>query len=121
MNEEQLRAQLNAVYSSTSWRITAPLRAMSRIVRAGGVSKAEVKARIVSILRFLSKSDFIRRAGKRILSYFPSLRAKVQGLLLQRPLPAPFVNIVAEHAATKVLSAETAAILKQIKMLRKEF
>lgn len=121
MNEEQLRAQLNAVYSSTSWRITAPLRAVSRLVQVRGMSKAEVKVHIVSALRFLAKSAFVRRLGKRVLGYFPSLRNKVQSLLLQRTLPAPVIHITAEHVTTSLLSSETAAILKQIKMLRKEF
>ncbi|MFZ6799394.1 hypothetical protein [Undibacterium sp. Di24W] len=33
MTEEQLRDQLDAVYASTSWKITAPLRATSGLFR----------------------------------------------------------------------------------------
>lgn len=33
MNEKQLRAELDAVYGSLSWRITAPLRHLSAFVR----------------------------------------------------------------------------------------
>lgn len=33
MNEEQLRAQLDAIYASTSWRITAPFRWLVRLPR----------------------------------------------------------------------------------------
>lgn len=29
MSEEQLRAELDAVYASTSWKITAPLRSLT--------------------------------------------------------------------------------------------
>jgi Pyruvate/2-oxoacid:ferredoxin oxidoreductase delta subunit len=34
MNEEQLRAQLEAVFSSTSWKVTAPLRIFSKCIKA---------------------------------------------------------------------------------------
>nr|WP_315484429.1 hypothetical protein [uncultured Undibacterium sp.] len=33
MTEEQLRDQLDAVYASTSWKITAPLRVASGVFR----------------------------------------------------------------------------------------
>lgn len=32
MNEDQLRVQLEAVYSSTSWKVTAPLRFFSKYI-----------------------------------------------------------------------------------------
>lgn len=35
MTNEQLRAQLDAMYASTSWRVTAPLRLISTIARTG--------------------------------------------------------------------------------------
>lgn len=33
MNEDQLRVQLEEVYSSTSWKVTAPLRLFSKYIR----------------------------------------------------------------------------------------
>lgn len=33
MNEDQLRGQLEAVYSSTSWKVTAPLRLFSKCIK----------------------------------------------------------------------------------------
>lgn len=121
MNEEQLRAQLNAVYSSTSWRITAPLRTLSGLVRAGKLPRARIKSRIVSILRFLAKSEMVRRIGKRVLSHTPKLRNKLQGLLLQPAIPTTFVDLSRINSPKNLQSAETEAILKQIKMMRKEF
>jgi hypothetical protein len=34
MNEDQLRAQLEAVYGSTSWKVTAPLRLFSKCIKS---------------------------------------------------------------------------------------
>ncbi|MFZ6658574.1 hypothetical protein ACO0LH_25325 [Undibacterium sp. TJN19] len=36
MNEEQLRAELDAVYASSSWKITAPLRYVVLLLKSDG-------------------------------------------------------------------------------------
>ena len=39
MNEEQLQAELDAVYASSSWKITAPLRYVALLLKSGGWQK----------------------------------------------------------------------------------
>lgn len=39
MNEEQLRAELKAVYASSSWKLTAPLRYSVELLKSGGLPK----------------------------------------------------------------------------------
>ncbi|MBC3920286.1 hypothetical protein H8L32_22670 [Undibacterium sp. CY18W] len=45
MNEDQLRAELKAVYTSSSWRITAPLRLVSQLLKSGGWQKLYLDTR----------------------------------------------------------------------------
>ncbi|MFZ6711391.1 hypothetical protein [Undibacterium sp. TC9W] len=39
MNEEQLRAELKAVYASSSWKLTAPMRYSVELLKNGGLPK----------------------------------------------------------------------------------
>lgn len=39
MNEEQLRAELKAVYASSSWKLTAPMRYSVELLKSGGLPK----------------------------------------------------------------------------------
>ncbi|MBN9070282.1 MAG: class I SAM-dependent methyltransferase [Rhizobiales bacterium] len=94
--EEQLRElsdiqqRLAAVYESTSWRVTKPLRAASSIAadmreRAAGArsalgASARKTARRVAMLA--AAQPLVREAGKRVLGRFPDAAARMRGFLL---------------------------------------
>lgn len=94
--EEQLRElsdiqqRLAAVYESTSWRVTKPLRVASSIAadmreRAAGArsalgASARKTARRVAMLA--AAQPLVREAGKRVLGRFPDAAARMRGFLL---------------------------------------
>ncbi|MFZ6768261.1 hypothetical protein ACO0LM_14460 [Undibacterium sp. Di26W] len=47
MNEDQLRAELKAVYASSSWKITAPLRMVFQLLKRGGWQKLYLDIKIL--------------------------------------------------------------------------
>lgn len=75
MNEEQLRAELDAVYQSISWKLTAPLRKTFFYIKKIFTHCKRILIR--SILWFLRK-PFILTLGKRLLNYFPNLNIKLR-------------------------------------------
>ncbi len=94
--EEQLRElsdiqqRLAAVYESTSWRVTKPLRVASSIaadMREGAAgarsalgASARKTARRVAMLA--AAQPLVREAGKRVLGRFPDAAARMRGFLL---------------------------------------
>lgn len=121
MNEEQLREQLAKVYSSTSWRITAPLRILGSILKRRWFPFDATKKFIVALIRHLARSDVLRRAAKRIFVYFPSLGARVRRILLQHSVEG--LSTSSEQTDKildqKNLSTEANLILRQLTLLRK--
>jgi FkbM family methyltransferase len=87
---ERMRAELTAVYSSTSWILTAPLRGSVRLLR--GLLRLPVRA-----LRYLDRTSriLVMRGVFSILSgadRFPRLRARGKALLAL--MPSPVMNRV---------------------------
>lgn len=83
MNEDQLRAELEAVYASSSWKITAPLRYIVLLLKRGGLSRLHKDVR--ALLRKLLvptpvvvpqpieiRPDRLSQDGKRMLSELQS-------------------------------------------------
>lgn len=80
---------LNAMYASTSWRITAPLRAIS--VKSRMFSQTEIKGRIRLLLRhialFANRRPFLRKACLSILQHTPVLKRRLSTIVIDRPAP----------------------------------
>ncbi|CAM5507950.1 hypothetical protein ATER59S_03784 [Aquamicrobium terrae] len=94
--EEQLREfsdyqqRLAAVYESTSWRVTKPLRVASRLAAdtkmrlagARGTLKASVRKMLRRLAMLAVSQRLVRETGKRVLGRFPGAAARIRSLLL---------------------------------------
>lgn len=122
MNEEQLRRQLAEVYSSTSWRITAPLRFLGNLFRRRYRPLAALKRSVFELIRVSSRNELLRRLGRRVFVYFPRLKSSVRRILFQhtherlaaRSQP---IDLGRDHID---LSSESQLILRQLKLLNKD-
>lgn len=81
MNEEQLRAELNAVYNSLSWRLTAPLRFVSARVKGLRSLLVSPKRTFTFMVRALLQQESLVRIAKRIVNHFPKLKARLKPLV----------------------------------------
>jgi O-antigen chain-terminating methyltransferase len=82
MNDKQLRAELDAVYRSTSWRITAPLRALSSLARRASFAFRAPKQAARRLLQKLASHPKLGAYGRRILLRFPTLKARIRQSLV---------------------------------------
>lgn len=87
----QTEQQLAAVYASSSWRMTRPMRAFKRVlqhppaaigmVRNGAHhGKVAAKTTFLRVARFLVAQPQVRKAAVRTLARYPSLDAKMRKL-----------------------------------------
>ena len=99
--QEQARTQqLQWVYESRSWQITAPLRAISRVVRA---SLRLLARGVFEVLVFLTgpllgpllKRRSVFAIGVQIFNRAPALKSLARGILARRGL---LPGLVADHA-----------------------
>jgi hypothetical protein len=81
MNEEQLRAELNAVYNSLSWRLTAPLRFISARFKGLRSLLVSPKRTFTFMVRALLQQESLVRIAKRIVNRFPKLKARLKPLV----------------------------------------
>ena len=82
MNEKQLRAELDAVYRSTSWRLTAPLRALSLLVRRLSFALKAPKQAMRRVLQKMASHPTLSALGRRVLLRFPGLKARIRRSLV---------------------------------------
>jgi len=94
--EEQLREfsdyqqRLAAVYESTSWRVTKPLRIASSLAADAKARTAQTRAALKASARKAARraamlavsQPLVREAGKRVLGRFPDAAARVRSFLL---------------------------------------
>lgn len=94
---EQYLQQLHAVYSSTSWHITAPLRRVAGL-RAGlslGQVKAPFKSLLRRVIRYADQHPSLRSAALVVLNRFPALKQRLVSMSLRaqarasRPINVP--------------------------------
>ena len=91
---QDMEARLTATYASTSWKITAPLRAAGRVVRA--LRRPGLARRVVTRV---TKNERMRRLLIPVLLRYPALGQKVSTSLaaIKQAVPEP-----AAHAAAAV-------------------
>lgn len=80
--EAELKAQLDAMRASTSWRITAPLRLLARAMRGEWSQRLRARRLLDALLGRLARSALLRRSVNALLSPFPGLRARVRNAAL---------------------------------------
>jgi len=78
----EILLQLNAVYASTSWRVTAPLRAISRGVHSLTLAPRAIKSGIKQGLRScaaqVARRPRLKRLALVILNRMPTLKARLK-------------------------------------------
>ncbi|MBC3873070.1 hypothetical protein [Undibacterium flavidum] len=79
MSEQQLREELDAVYRSTSWRITAPLRFFMAGLKFLIYSIGSPKKSMIRVLRYLNQYRWIVSAATFVLDYFPGIKKRIRG------------------------------------------
>ena len=77
MNEEQDRAQLEAIYASKSWKITAPLRVIMSLMQRAITLLSDPTSWPGRLLRFAANQPVLRRYGKRFVQTFPHSRNRL--------------------------------------------
>lgn len=87
---DELRARLHALLRSHSWRITAPVRLVSRVVRREITPTYAVKLAATRLITMAARFRVARTVGGAILRPFPGLRGRVRSVVLGFvPLPTP--------------------------------
>lgn len=87
----QTEQQLAAVYASSSWRMTRPIRAFKHVLQhppaaigmvCNGAHRGKVAAKtnVLRVARFLVAQPQVRKAAVRTLARYPSLDAKMRKL-----------------------------------------
>lgn len=83
MTEDQLRAQLNAVYASSSWKITAPLRfCASFSLKTIRFRLFSPKKLTLAMIRHTVRQPWVERSGQRLLLRFPALKMRIKRVIL---------------------------------------
>jgi hypothetical protein len=91
MNEKQLRAELDAVYGSISWRITAPLRYFSAFAKRYVWRSLSPKVWLRALIAFVLRSPSLVAFLKNSLTYVPGAKSWAKRLL-QRLIPVAQSN-----------------------------
>ncbi len=78
MNEKQLRAELDAVYRSTSWKITAPLRSLSAFVQRYLIPAISPRRWGAALVSLMLRQTALVVWLKRFLFRFPRLQTWVR-------------------------------------------
>ncbi|MES2106914.1 MAG: hypothetical protein V4634_23050 [Pseudomonadota bacterium] len=115
MTEEQLREQLKAVYSSTSWKLTAPLRYCSALFGPGRSFTASLRRILFALIRGFGKLPLVRKSGAQILKLLPGLRSRVRRVVLARD-----VNSLAPPATGKLKPEEQSTLSPAARMILAE-
>jgi len=94
--------QLQAVYASTSWRITAPLRAVSSLVKKWSPKafKSAVRECLKRAAKYVNSQPKLRKAALEILNRFPAVKyrlARIVNGVPQWPAVTPSVPVELAH------------------------
>ena len=81
MNEEQLRAELDSVYRSLSWRITAPLRYLSLNVKRLRFALRSPKKALIRAIQLAIRNQKIAAFGRLVVNRFPALKSRLRASL----------------------------------------
>lgn len=124
---EELLAQLGQILGSRSWRLTSPLRAVSRML--GAVRRkllGTARGASGGILRVIAHIPGARAVGRRLLAGHPVVKGRLVGIMLQRSgeIPGEAGQAAGEASVpdqpTEVLSRSAREALALIKGYRNQ-
>lgn len=105
MTEDQIRAELDAVYRSTSWRVTAPLRFVGALVKHRTLPAFLPRERVRRLLGRIVRNSMVRKIGSAVLRAFPSWRAPLQRIARK------FASVPVSLSPAGLPSAQSEAVL----------
>lgn len=87
-------AELQAVYASRSWRVTAPLRTVGRIARELRWSAIKARFRVIlqRVARYTAQRPRLRRLAMAILRRTPVLKSWLMRVVVQQGIAIPIVS-----------------------------
>lgn len=120
MNEKQLRAELDAVYQSASWRITAPLRLLSKFVQRFLLRPLSPRRLISTLVTLLLRQTALVSRIKRHLHHFPrvqiSARRFIHGMNQDRVIYyEPSMEVADSPSDAPQLSRASQLIYQELK------
>jgi FkbM family methyltransferase len=118
-----LEQQLLAMYESTSWRVTRPLRLLKRVRRSGLRAKFKRHASRVlrAVLRRLGTSETARRLILPLLRHFPSFQLRLSRVardIRNSAAPAQPSDVAEVPAYLSALPLSARAVLADLQRLR---
>lgn len=119
MNSRQLREQLDAIERSTSWKITAPLRVVGRLLKPGQRRNMSAKRIVLGVLRRMAAQPRLRHLGVAVLSRFPKIQRRIRQLLIggrHSQLPYGASGSVFAGEETKI-SPKAKTILRRLRVM----
>jgi hypothetical protein len=86
-------ARVVQLQASTSWRVTAPLRAVSRFLRISRESRIRLILRDPAghAIRYVARRPKLKQFGLRLLRPFPGLLARLRGIRAEQLLSDSFI------------------------------
>lgn len=125
MNEKQLRAELDAVYGSLSWRITAPLRYLSAFVKRSILPFLSPKFWLKGLIAFILRRPTLVSILKRCLMYVPGAKVWAKGVMQNAILESQSDYLPAEldvdtDSQLPVISANSLLIYRELQAATQE-
>jgi hypothetical protein len=108
MPEDQLRKELDAVYNSLSWRVTAPLRLLSFWVKWVVRILRSPKQAFKALIHWGIRQAWLVTIARKFFTYFPGLKNRLRRFALN-PLvsvtPTIAIPVSAKHETTELVES----------------
>ncbi len=109
---EQYAQQVIAIHASSSWRITAPLRAASghaqrlraavREIRPRLWLKHRIKGTVLALARWVLRKPRLKQAARAVLLHFPGLNSRLLALNYSDPMQDELTPLVGDMSPRTV-------------------
>lgn len=117
MTEQQLHEQLDAVYASTSWKITAPLRFISSLLKSRGWRSISPRKMIFWTVNRISRQPQLRSLVRNVLRRFPKVEIYLRQFILDNNQHA-LISYISTFSVARIeqdLTPSAFAILSELR------